>query len=168
MINIILIHFMQFYWSAYNIPTLFIEDFSMLSPARMAVPLRLINIPLLVQLVVYIGLFVIAQQLVDRYHLPLPANVVGMFMMLALIFSGILPVRWIREGARWLLAEMLLFFVPAVVAVVNYTQLLMVDGWRIFVVIAVSTVLVMGTTGLVVDRIYRLELQQARKKSHHD
>ncbi len=33
--------------------------------------------------------------------------------------------------ARWLLAEMLLFFVPAVVAVVNYAQLLLVDGWRI-------------------------------------
>lgn len=26
---------------------------------------------------------------------------------------------WVRAGARWLLAEMLLFFVPAVVAVVN-------------------------------------------------
>ncbi|TKI03622.1 CidA/LrgA family protein [Martelella alba] len=139
----------------------------MLSPAGRAVPFRLINIPLLIQLVLYVCLFIIAQQLVSRYHLPLPANVVGMFMMLVLIFSGILPVRWVREGARWLLAEMLLFFVPAVVAVVNYTQLLMVDGWRIFAVIAVSTVLVMGTTGLVVDRIYRFELQQARKKPHH-
>ncbi len=39
---------------------------------------------------------------------------------------------WVRAGARWLLAEMLLFFVPAVVAVVNYAHLLLVDGWRIF------------------------------------
>ncbi|MHB7294622.1 CidA/LrgA family protein, partial [Klebsiella pneumoniae] len=38
-------------------------------------------------------------------------------------------------------AEMLLFFVPAVVAVVNYAQLLMVDGWRIFLVIALSTLM---------------------------
>lgn len=45
-----------------------------------------------------------------------------------------------------LLAEMLLFFVPAVVAVVNYAQLLLVDGWRIFAVIALSTVMVLGTT----------------------
>ena len=49
-----------------------------------------------------------------------------------------------RAGARWLLAEMLLFFVPAVVAVVNYTQLLMVDGWRIMLVIALSTLMVLG------------------------
>ena len=29
---------------------------------------------------------------------------------------------------RWLLAEMLLFFVPAVVAVVNYQELLLQEG----------------------------------------
>lgn len=139
----------------------------MLYSARIAAPLRLINFPLVIQLALYIGLFLAAQIVVDRYHLPLPANVVGMFMLLALILTGILPVRWVREGARWLLAEMLLFFVPAVVAVINYTQLLMVDGWRICVVIAISTLLVMGTTAVVVDRVYRLELRMARKKSHH-
>ena len=55
------------------------------------------------------------------------------------------PLSWVR-AARWLLAEMLLFFVPAVVAVVNYAQLLMVDGWRIFAVIALSTLMVLGAT----------------------
>lgn len=71
-----------------------------------------------------------------------------------------------RDGARWLLAEMLLFFVPAVVAVVNYTQLLRVEGWRIFLVIALSTALVLGITALVVDRVYRFELWLARGKRH--
>ncbi len=55
-----------------------------------------------------------------------------MVMLLLLIVCRVIPVSWVRAGARWLLAEMLLFFVPAVVAVVNYAQLLMVDGWRIF------------------------------------
>lgn len=63
-------------------------------------------------------------------HLPLPANLVGMMLMLTLILCRVIPLNWVRAGARWLLAEMLLFFVPAVVAVVNYAQLLMVDGWR--------------------------------------
>ena len=66
--------------------------------------------------------------------------------MLTLILCRALPLSWVRAGARWLLAEMLLFFVPAVVAVVNYAQLLMVDGWRIFAVIALSTLMVLGAT----------------------
>ena len=68
-----------------------------------------------VQVLLYAGLFVFAQYLVSWLHLPLPANLVGMVLMLALIVCRVIPLKWIRAGARWLLAEMLLFFVPAVV-----------------------------------------------------
>ena len=115
-----------------------------------------------VQVLLYAGLFIVAQYLVSWLHLPLPANLVGMVLMLALIVCRILPLSWVRAGARWLLAEMLLFFVPAVVAVVNYAQLLMVDGWRIFVVIALSTMMVLAATAWVVDKVYRYELKRMR------
>ena len=84
--------------------------------------------------------------------------------MLALIVCRVIPLKWIRAGARWLLAEMLLFFVPAVVAVVNYTQLLLVDGWRIFSVIALSTVMVLGATAWVVDKVYRYEMSRLNRE----
>ncbi len=104
----------------------------------------------------YVGLFIFAQYLVNRWQVPLPANPVGMVMLLLLIVCRVIPVSWARR-ARWLLAEMLLFFVPAVVAV-NYAQLLMVDGWRIFLVIALSTLMVLGATASVVDKVYRYEV----------
>ncbi|MCK8585811.1 CidA/LrgA family protein [Yersinia ruckeri] len=134
-----------------------------LSPAflqRMQVP---------VQVVLYVGLFVISEQLVRVFHLPLPANIVGMLLLLALFVLRIMPMGWVKAGSRWLLAEMLLFFVPAVVAVVNYAQLLLVDGWKIFAVIAVSTTLTLAATALVVDRVYRFEIWlQRRKSAHHE
>ena len=117
-----------------------------------------------VQVLLYAGLFVFAQYLVSWLHLPLPANLVGMVLMLALIICRVIPLRWIRAGARWLLAEMLLFFVPAVVAVVNYTQLLLVDGWRIFAVIAISTLMVLGATAWVVDKVYRYEMSRLNRE----
>ena len=113
-----------------------------------------------VQVLLYAGLFVFAEYLVDWLNLPLPANLVG--MMLTLILCRALPLSWVRAGARWLLAEMLLFFVPAVVAVVNYAQLLMVDGWRIFAVIALSTLMVLGATAWVVDKVYRYEISRQK------
>ncbi|NDO81760.1 murein hydrolase regulator LrgA [Citrobacter sp. NCU1] len=117
-----------------------------------------------VQVLLYAGLFVFAQYLVSWLHLPLPANLVGMVLMLALIVCRVIPLKWVRAGAHWLLAEMLLFFVPAVVAVVNYTQLLLVDGWRIFAVIAISTLMVLGTTAWVVDKVYRYELSRLNRE----
>ncbi|EMY3519486.1 CidA/LrgA family protein [Yersinia ruckeri] len=122
-----------------------------------------------VQVVLYVGLFVISEQLVRVFHLPLPANIVGMLLLLALFVLRIIPMGWVKAGSRWLLAEMLLFFVPAVVAVVNYAQLLLVDGWKIFAVIAVSTTLTLAATALVVDRVYRFEIWlQRRKSAHHE
>lgn len=117
-----------------------------------------------VQVLLYAGLFIFAQYLVAWLHLPLPANLVGMVLMLTLIVCRIVPLKWVRAGAHWLLAEMLLFFIPAVVAVVNYTQLLLVDGWRIFAVIAISTLMVLGTTAWVVDKVYRYELSRLNRE----
>lgn len=131
------------------------------APARVT-PFVMQRLQVPVQILVYAGLFVCAQYLVNWLHLPLPANLVGMLMLLALIVCRIIPLKWVRAGARWLLAEMLLFFVPAVVAVVNYTQLLMVDGWRILLVIALSTTLVLGATAWVVDKVYRYEISRMK------
>ena len=43
------------------------------------------RLQVLVQVVIYAGLFIVAQYLVQWLHLPLPANLVGMILMLALI-----------------------------------------------------------------------------------
>jgi len=122
---------------------------------RMQVPL---------QVSLYVGLFIFSQYLVAWLHLPLPANIVGMLLLLAMIMLHIVPLRWGKAGANWLLAEMLLCFIPAVVAVVNYSELLRVEGWRILLVITVSTLLVLATTSLVVDRVSRFELWLAARK----
>lgn len=131
------------------------------APARVT-PFVMQRLQVPLQVLIYAGLFVCAEYVVTWLRLPLPANLVGMLMLLALIVCRVIPVNWVRAGARWLLAEMLLFFVPAVVAVVNYAQLLMVDGWRIFLVIGLSTTMVLGATAWVVDKVYRYEV--SRKK----
>ena len=105
---------------------------------------------------------VLADIAVRTLHLPLPANLTGMLLLLACILLGVVKAQWFEAGARWLLAEMLLFFVPAVVAVVNYAQLLMVDGWRIFLVIGLSTTMVLGATAWVVDKVYRYEVSRMK------
>ncbi len=119
------------------------------------------------QIVLLAAIWLLADIAVRTLHLPLPANLTGMLLLLACILLGVVKAQWFEAGARWLLAEMLLFFVPAVVAVVNYQDLLLQEGWRIMVVLLVSTTLVLGTTALVVDRVYRLELKLARRSRRH-
>ena len=119
------------------------------------------------QIALLAAIWLLADIAVRTLHLPLPANLTGMLLLLVCILLGVVKAQWFSAGARWLLAEMLLFFVPAVVAVVNYQELLLQEGWRIMVVLMTSTVLVLGTTALVVDRVYRLELKLARRSRRH-
>lgn len=119
------------------------------------------------QIALLAAIWLMADNAVRTFHLPLPANLTGMLLLLVCILLGVVKAQWFSAGARWLLAEMLLFFVPAVVAVVNYQDLLLQEGWRIMVVLVTSTVLVLGTTALVVDRVYRLELKLARRSRRH-
>lgn len=119
------------------------------------------------QIALLAAIWLLADIAVRTLHLPLPANLTGMLLLLVCILLGVVKAQWFSAGARWLLAEMLLFFVPAVVAVVNYQELLLQEGWRIMVVLIVSTVLVLGTTALVVDRVYRPELKLARRSRRH-
>src|SRR5256885_11753326 len=60
---------------------------------------------------------------------------------------------------------MLLFFVPAMLVVTEYTDLIQHQGLRILGVIVASTACVMAATALAVDRVYRLELWLARRRS---
>ncbi len=68
-----------------------------------------------------------------------------MILMLALIVCRILPLQWVRAGARWLLAEMLLFC-PCRGGCGELCTII-TGGWlAYFAVIALSTVMVLGTT----------------------
>lgn len=107
---------------------------------------------------------VFSDWLVNQFQLPLPANLTGMLILLLLVMLKVVNVEWFRRGASWLLAEMLLFFVPAVVAVVNYQDLMRQEGIKIAVVLVASTILVIASTAWVVDKMHRVELVLARRK----
>lgn len=87
--------------------------------------------------------------------LPVPGGVIGLALVLLLLATGWLRPMHIRRGASWLLAEMLLFFVPAVMCLLDHGELLGMLGLKIFAVIVLGTLLVMGSTALVIDLCYR-------------
>jgi holin-like protein len=58
-------------------------------------------------------------------------------------------------GAGLLLAEMLLFFIPALMSLLDYGALVRTEGWRIMLVIGISTLTVMLVTALTVEWVCR-------------
>jgi holin-like protein len=83
-------------------------------------------------------------------HLPIASGVLGFFILLFLLQMKWLRLEQIEQGADVLLAELLLFFIPPVVGVIQYQQLLLTSGWKILFVIMLSTAMVMMTSVVVV------------------
>jgi len=108
------------------------------------------------QIVLIFGFWLAGQKIADWSGLPLPGGVVGMLLVLTLMSAGWVRAGSLRRGANWYLAEMLLFFIPAVAAVREHPEFLGVLGVKLLVAIVAGTLVVMLATALSVELCYRL------------
>jgi len=88
-------------------------------------------------------------------HLPIPGSICGMILLFILLELGVVRLNWVEVGASWLLAELLLFFVPSAIGVMKYIPMLETDGLRILAVVLVGTFVVMSSSGLLTGAIYK-------------
>ena len=93
------------------------------------VPLKYLS-RLVVELAVLLGLYLFGCQLAAWLAWPIPGGVIGMaLLLLAFAFGWVKPAA-LQLGAGLLMAEMLLFFIPALMSLLDYGALLRNDGWR--------------------------------------
>ena len=118
---------------------------------------RRIRLSRLLQIAVLIGFWAAGNLIVQLTGLPLPGGIVGMVLVLVLLSTGKLRLESMRRGANWFLAEMLLFFTPAVLANMKHPELAGWLGVQILVLIVLGTGIVMIVTALSVDLCCRLQ-----------
>ena len=108
--------------------------------------------------------------------LPFSGGVVGLLILAALLFTGVLPQAVIGRGAEWLLGNMLLFFIPVVVSAVQFTGMLRSDALKLFISIGLGFTSVLLATAFTVEwvsrlvrrqRLNTLRAQRAARPSHN-
>lgn len=121
-------------------------------PPRLRVLLRVLT-----QIGLIVLIWLLAVEVSARFLPAVPPTVSGIAIALALMALGLLRREWVADGASWLLREMLLFFIPAVIAVLQYRSLLEGRMLAILCVIVGSTACVMLATAFAVDLMWRFE-----------
>jgi len=114
---------------------------------------------LLIELVVLLAIYFLGCQLAVWLAWPIPGGVVGLGLLLATFASGLIKPAALQLGAGVLMAEMLLFFIPALMSLLDYGGLVRHDGWRILLVIGLSTLAVMLVTAFTVEWVCRWRLR---------
>ncbi|MBN8953195.1 MULTISPECIES: CidA/LrgA family protein [unclassified Rhizobium] len=121
----------------------------------------------LAQILLLLGFWQAGEAIVRLTHLPIPGAIAGMLLVLALFASGRVSLTSMKRGAEWFLAEMLLFFVPAVLALLDHGEFIGIVGLKILAVIFAGTVIVMGVTAIAIDIGFRLMMRQGASSHAH-
>lgn len=103
--------------------------------------------------------------LIHRHILPfIPQGFLGMMFLFLMLLSRLFPLNFISEGSRFLIAHMPLLFIPSVVQIIEYKELLRDYGITIITSIFLGSIAVMFSVGFVVDKIYAIELRKKQQR----
>lgn len=118
------------------------------------------------QLLFLIGLWWISALIQQYFHLPISAGVIGLILLLLALMSGMMKLVWIKSGADFILAELVLMFIPCVVGLVKYKQLFITQGWQLILAVVLGTLCVMVMTAYSVHFGFKLERKLQQKQNH--
>ncbi|WP_298705403.1 CidA/LrgA family protein [uncultured Veillonella sp.] len=89
-------------------------------------------------------------------NLPLPGTLVGMLLLFALLMTGVVKLEWVEQGAAVLIGELLLFFIPSAIGVIQYTQLFGTTGAMLLGVIVTSVITLLASVLIITLSIMKL------------
>lgn len=90
------------------------------------------------QIILLSAISVVSELISVRFALPIPGSLLGMIVLFLLLLSGIVKVEWFEKGASLLIGELLLFFIPSAIGIIQYTQLFGSTGALLLGVVIVS------------------------------
>lgn len=93
---------------------------------------------------------------------PFPGGVISMVILLVLLLSGVVKLRQVEEPTRFMLSNLLFFFIPACVGIIQYLDLVRDNLLALLTICVVSTILTFAATAGAIRLV--LTLQQRLKR----
>ena len=85
------------------------------------------------------------------FNLPLPGTILGMLILFVLLWTKVLKVESIEKVCDFLILNMIIFFLPPAVELLEYMALLKTGFLKIIILLVATTVITMIVTGKTVD-----------------
>lgn len=108
----------------------------------------------LLQIIIISLIWIASDLLAKSIRLPISGGILGLGFVLVLLSTKIIKINTIQNGARLFLKDIMLFFIPSLLALLEHNELLGILGLKIIFVIVCSTIAVMLVTAFVVDYCY--------------
>lgn len=124
----------------------------------MKIIIKLLNI--IYQVGILYLLSLIGKWIQQYFSLAIPGSVIGLVILFLLLLTGIVKPYFIKSGADFMIKHLVLFFIPAVVGIVNYLYIFRGTGSWLIIITVISTIIVMIVCGKVVEVIEKNDLEK--------
>lgn len=101
--------------------------------------------------VILISFYFISYIIVSFFKVPVPPAILGLILFAFALIQGLVKEKWVELVCNFMLKNMAMFLVPFVGGLIVYKSLLAKNWMVIFLVIFITTTLVIIVTGLFVE-----------------
>ena len=105
----------------------------------------------LLQIGVFYVISYLANITADALHLPVPGTMLAIVVVFILLRTGVVKLAWLSSGADFLIANLVLFFIPSAVVLMKHTEYLAVHVTGILLVVVLGTFLIMAFSGIMTE-----------------
>ena len=119
----------------------------------------------LLQFLIIVAISFLGELLHYFIALPIPASIYGIILLFVALQMGWIKVRQIREVSTWLIAIMPALFIPSAVGLLKSWDILSQSLVKYSVITFVSTLVVMGLTGLATQYAIRQSKNKEAKEA---
>lgn len=116
------------------------------------------------QLLIILGVWLCGEFISRGLNLPIPGNVIGMFLMLLLLLFRVVKIPHVMNVSNFFLDNISFFFIPGAVALLVYYKQIQGQILQVLAAIVLSSVLVFLVTGYTVEGLLRLKKHLSNKK----
>ncbi|HCQ5966823.1 TPA: CidA/LrgA family protein [Clostridioides difficile] len=109
------------------------------------------------QLVIILSIWVIGEYISSFIQgiILIPGSIVGMLLLFLLLQFKVLDLSSIEKVSGFFLDNMAIFFIPAGVSLIKSLDLIRENVLVLLLVICLSTLIVMYTTGIIVEKMIK-------------
>lgn len=109
----------------------------------------------IIQIAIIIVISYLGSLLQTLLHIPLAGSIVGMIMLYILLELKVIRMNWISDGAEFLLATMVFFFIPSVVGIMDVVSDITKSYIIFFLLIIVGTSCVALASGYIAEKMVK-------------
>lgn len=104
--------------------------------------------------------YLVGDLIVNLLHIKFPGSIIGLILLWGALHFKLLNIKFVLDGASFLITFLTLFFIPSTVGIIQYPELLTVKGMLLLVAVLVSSIFAFVITGKFASYIEKLELRK--------